>query len=230
MNNSNSTIKGTQIIGLDIIAIKTGKKLETVTDILYDPRVNKVIGVLVDSGGWFSDSRIILSENIISVGKDAVMVEDENSIQIGSEASNRVNQIAGGDQTLQGNEVMTESGENLGKISDIFVHFPGGNVDQLEVSKGFLGDFNSGKSLVKIEDIITIGERIIVKNYTKEIMEKQDETQGLQGVLKTSGEIAQEKLVQTQEFVSQKSSELSQKAGELTEVAKVKSQEIAQTI
>ncbi len=231
MTNLNSTIKGTKIIGLDIISIKTGEKLETVTDILYDPYVNKVIGILVDTGGWFSDSRIILTQNIVSVGKDAVMVEDKNVIQIGSEAPNRVSQITGGKETLQGDEVMTESGEELGVVSDIYVHFPGGNVSQLEVSKGFLGDLNSGKSWVKIEDIITVGEdRIIVKNYTKEIMQKQGETQGLQGAFKTGGQIAQEKLGQTQEFVSQKSGEMGQKAQELGELAKIKSMEIGELI
>lgn len=230
MTSSNYITKGTQIIGLDIISIKTGKKLETVTDILYDPRVNKVIGILVDTGSWFSESRIILTQNIISVGKDAVMVEDENAIQTGSEVSSRVSQIAGGEETLQKDEVITENGEKLGQISDIYVHFPGGSVSQLEVSKGFFGDLNSGKSLVKIEDIITVGERIIVKNYTKEIIEKQGETHGLQGVIKTSGEIAQEKFGQTQEFVSQKSTEIGQKAGELSETAKIKSQEMNRAV
>ena len=73
-------LKGNNILGLKVIAIKNGKKINKVEDIIYNPKENKVKALLIDESGWFEDAKVILLQNIKSIGRDAVLIESEDQI------------------------------------------------------------------------------------------------------------------------------------------------------
>ncbi len=47
-------IKGKDVIGLKILTLDDGRKVETVSDIVYDPTQQKVTALIVSNGGLFS--------------------------------------------------------------------------------------------------------------------------------------------------------------------------------
>src|SRR4051812_43395843 len=106
--------KGDKVIGLNVVTVDDGKVLHTVKDIVFDPKENKIRGVLVDEGGWFSDAKFIFIEDIKSIGKDAVMVQNISVVKKASELHGKVSHIIQDDNYLTKTKVITEDGTQLG--------------------------------------------------------------------------------------------------------------------
>ncbi len=189
------TIKGSDVIGLKVITLDTGEKVNTVTDIIFDPSANQVTALLIDEGGWFSEAKVILIQDVKAIGVDAVTIESSDLIKKASEAPQRVTNIAQDKNYLSQSRVITEEGTELGKISDIYFDEHTGKVLQLEVTQGILKDTTGGKKLVNTSDIITVGEyALIVKNYIEADMSSQAESQGLKGTFNTTMEKTKDSL------------------------------------
>lgn len=186
-------VKGTKVIGLDIYTVADGKQIGKVNDIVYDPHENKVLALITDEGGWFSDAELIMMSDVHNIGDKAVLVEKEDNVKKASDVPQKVNSIAKSDNDLTSNKIITEDGQNLGKITDIYFDTITGEVIEFEVSQGALLDAGSGKKTVKISDIITIGEdATIVSGYTDRKFDKQSEGRGLKGALNQAKQTAQE--------------------------------------
>lgn len=177
-------VKGNDVIGLKVLSVDDGKEIESVEDIIYDPQENRVKALLVEPGGWFSDAQIIPIEAVVSIGNDAVLIKNENVIRKASEVSSRISHIAKDDTYLTKTKIVTEHGDDLGKVSDIIFDSTNGKVLEFEVSQGVIKNIQSGKKFVKIDDIITVGEdATIVKGYTEDKFDEQAQRQGLQGTI-----------------------------------------------
>lgn len=199
-------IKANSIIGLPVITTVDGKNIHSVKEIIYDGRDNKVKAIVVDEKGWFHNAKIILIDDIQSIGTDAVLVYDSSMITDADDQNDDViSSIVNDDNFLTKNEVITEGGKKLGRVTDIYFNFPGGNVDAIEVSEGFIKNIRSGTKKVQISDIITIGENnLIVKEYAQDHFDEQGKNQGLNKFM----------------------SETKENVGNLTEIASDKTQEI----
>ena len=108
------------------------------------------------------------------------------------------------------------------------------------MSQGALKNIQSGKVRVSVSDIVNVGvEATIVKAYTKEEIEKQSKTQGIQGIAseaaqKTS-EAANKSLEKMSDFASKTKSKTEStlknpENRDKMESAKAKTQEVAKSI
>jgi uncharacterized protein YrrD/gas vesicle protein len=232
-------IQATKIIGLKIITLDNGKEIDTVKDVIYDPEENRVKALLIDKQGWFKDARIISVEKIESIGKDAVIIQNEEIIETASQNSSRVANIARDTNYLTKTKIITVDGDNLGSVTDLYFSMPDGKVQEFEVSGGLISDLKSGRNKIAISDIVTIGEdATIVKSYTEVKIDDQNKNQGAQGVATSLGEIAgaigskagevwkmaKTKAGEAKEYVD--SGKLKSDADELAQKAKDKAQEI----
>lgn len=208
-------VKGKDVIGLRVITLERGEKIDDVEDLIYDPTQNRVVALLVDEGGWFSDARVIPFEHVKHIGKDAVMVESDQVLKKASQMPERISHIAKDDTFLTKTKIITESGTMLGKVTDIHFDSETGDVVELEVSEGGLKDLQSGKKRVKVKDIITVGEdATIVKDITKSYFEAQERTQGATGALNKTREESEDAL----ENVREKFSDAAKKSRDQVEV------------
>jgi uncharacterized protein YrrD len=184
------TIKANSIIGLPVITLTEGKNIHKVKEVVYDARSNKVKAIVVDEKGWFSDAKIILIESIHSIGKDAVIVNNQLAVVDADEQNNKVvSSIVNDDNFLTRSEVITENGKKLGRVTDIYFTFPGGIVTDIEVSEGFVKGIGSGSKKIRITDLITVGEdNLIVKDYVEDVFEVQGKDQGLNKVISDTKE------------------------------------------
>jgi uncharacterized protein YrrD len=157
------TIKASSMGNLPIITINDGKKISKVRDIIYDGQSNQVKALLIDEKGWFKGAKILLLNNINSIGPDAVIIDDEDCFVYSDELNeNNTSVIVDDHNFLTKNQVITESGTDLGRVTDLFFEFPSGNVITIEVSKGFLQNMGSGSKHVNILDIVTIGKDSLI--------------------------------------------------------------------
>lgn len=79
--NSNQLLKGKNIVGLKVLSLDTGEFLDDVDELIFDPKEHKVKAFVVDEGGWFSDAKIILFNDVKSIGKDAITIESKNLVK-----------------------------------------------------------------------------------------------------------------------------------------------------
>ncbi|MCL5090527.1 MAG: PRC-barrel domain-containing protein [Patescibacteria group bacterium] len=186
-------IKASKVIGLPVFTIKEGKKIEDVNDVIYDPNQQKVIALLVESSGWFSDAKVIMLTDIRSIGPDAIITETENVIKKASSLPEPLSSIAEHNQKVRKTQVVTENGAALGKVSDIFFDDKTGFVEEFEISQGPVEDIKSGRKTVKINEVLRVGkDATIVKNSAKEEVDEQAKKEApLTGQLKSTQEQAE---------------------------------------
>jgi uncharacterized protein YrrD len=175
------SIKANSLIGLPVITINDGQKVNTIKDVVYDGNTNQVTAFVVDEKGWFSVAKIILIQDIKSIGKDAILIEDESKIVTAdSQVDQSIALTANDDNFLDTNNVITQSGTKLGRVTDIYFNEITGKLEAIEVSQGFLKNVVSGTKKIAIDDIITVGKQnLIVEDVVEENIEQQGQKQGL---------------------------------------------------
>ena len=181
-------VSATSIINHKIFALDSGKEIGTVKDIIFNHQENRVMALMTDKGGIFTQSKLILMDDIQSIGKDAVIVPIEQLEKKLNEVDETIVAIVKQNQYLDKTNIVTENGDKLGQITDIFFDDQTGLVQEFEVSGGILKTATSGKKVIKIEDIVTIGHDVtIVRSIVEEKIEHQSENQGIQGALHDAG-------------------------------------------
>jgi uncharacterized protein YrrD len=226
-NRDYHLIRGSHVIGLKIFAIDNGAEIDKVDDIIYDPASNQVRALLVNKGGLFSSDNVILLEDVKSIGKDAVIVEHEDVLRKSRDVGEDIAAIAKDDTYLTRAKIVTETGVELGKVTDILFRFPDGVMEELEVSEGAFGTLTSGKKRVKVADIVTIGkDATIVKAYAEEKFEQQAQEQGAQGAFMSGKSKGQDLLGQAKDAFSDVAAKTKTKADELSDKAKTQSTEM----
>jgi uncharacterized protein YrrD len=184
-------MKASQVIGLPVMAVDTGKKMEKVSDVVYDPSQQKIQALIIDDGGIFSHGKAIPIQNVRNIGHDAIVIESADKIEDFEQLDEDVRHIAEEDKFLTKSVVMTESGEKLGEVSDLLFSPETGSVEELIVSQGSIADIKSGQKHLKPSEIITIGEdALIVSSHTKAEFDQQADEAGVQGAVSNAKEEA----------------------------------------
>ena len=113
----NDVIEIDKIVGMPVLSRTTGNKLGEVYDLYVDPAQGVLRGVTIKA----PNDRLggIDYQNIYSFGKDAVMVNDDGAITVLTDEW--VAQHPHAKKHLVGTNVMTEGGNHLGEIGNIFV-------------------------------------------------------------------------------------------------------------
>lgn len=189
-----------EIIGLNVIAFDTGKTFTKVEDIIYDDQTNRVIALLVDRGGWFSDAKVIDYTSIQSVGEDAVIVPHENVVSVAKE-SELINRAVGEKVSVKGKQIMTEDGKDLGKVADLNIDETTGRVVGYMATGGIFSDIYNGKPYVPAPETIKVGGDVVfVPAFTAELMKERGE--GLKDKMAAAGEVISEKYDEAKEAVT----------------------------
>ena len=113
----NDVIEIDKVIGMPVMSRATGNKLGEVYDLYIDPAQGILMGITIKApngklGGL--DYR-----NVYSFGKDAVMVNDESHVTILNDEW--VAQHPHAKKHLIGTNVLTEGGNHLGEIGNVYV-------------------------------------------------------------------------------------------------------------
>lgn len=149
-------IKASKVIGVPVFTIREGKRIKEIQEVIYHPKQNKIAAFIVDNGGWFSGSQVILFEDIVVLGEDAVLVDTAQVLKKASDVQSDIETITKSEKYLTDTQIITEKGEELGKVTDIYFDTKTGVVEEFEVSPADIKA--EEKKRVKISDIITIGE------------------------------------------------------------------------
>lgn len=200
--------KGSELLGLNIVAFDSGERIDTIKDIIFDQEANEIRGFVVDEGGWFHSARVLPLNAVRSIGDDAVIIESKESI-IGAKDHAEIGRIMQSDNVLKGIKLMTVSGRDLGSLHDVFFDEKTGRAEGYEVSGGIFADMYTGRSFVPAPQTIKIGHDVaFVPDETEQLMEEQV------GGFKGAVQHATDKAGELKDSASEKLGELKDSASE----------------
>jgi len=153
--------KGKSVIGQDIYSISAGLRVESVKDLVLEDGDDGVIALLVSQGGLLGTSRIVPFASVVRFGPSTVLIDDADSV-IPAASDPHVADILDRTGSLLGTLVVTEEGEDLGRIGDVYFDETSGRITGFEVSGGLLGDVMRGTSYLPFEHIRVIGRDAVI--------------------------------------------------------------------
>ncbi len=160
---TNDVIGIDKIIGMPVISRATGNKLGEVYDLYIDPVQGILMGVTIKAPNGKLGG--IDFQNVYSFGKDAVMTNDESHITILTEEW--VAQHPHAKKHLIGTNIVTDGGNQLGEIGNIFVRLASPPAVIYEM-RGSMWDNLLGKGMffyaANAGALSSNAERIIVPN------------------------------------------------------------------
>ena len=205
--------KGHSIPGLQVLALDNAADLGRVLDLVFDHDADECLGILLRESSMFHAAQVVPWSEIRVIGKDAVMIESEHSVMAPGDDA-RLRAVMERDTHLSGTRILTETGDELGSFSDIYLDESTGRVIGYETSGGLVSDTMSGKRYIPAEktgDLHVGNDVLMVAPQTADLFERQaqEEPGGLKGAFNSASEkvsetysnIANASVEKQQEFV-----------------------------
>lgn len=112
---------GKDIIGNPVITVRDGRSIGKSKDIYLTPDCKSVAGIYLGTEGLFSRrSFFVDSEDVVTIGEDAVLVDHVDVIQEQQEMPETEESWMRRDE-LQGRPVDTPGGTKVGRIGDVVI-------------------------------------------------------------------------------------------------------------
>lgn len=157
--------KALDAIGLPILSVASGRVTGMVRDILCDA-CGRTLGVVIKEANWMHDGMYIPFQAIHSVGQDYLTVHDDSALTPLHMLRNlETISLVTGKYKLKGKTVVTDKGERLGTIEDVYFSMNWEKLVGYELSNGWITDLTEGRKRLAAKDGCIIGdETLIVPN------------------------------------------------------------------
>lgn len=144
--------------GQPVFEAKTGARIGEVTDLCITNE-GVVTGLMVKKGVFFKQTYFLDIKDVASFGGDGVMIEDDDNL----ERLKTVPEYTLHHQhSLNGKMLISESGESLGLLEDVYFHEELGTIVGYEITDGFFSDITEGKQIIQSEKPPAIGKDAII--------------------------------------------------------------------
>jgi uncharacterized protein YrrD len=162
-----------ELFGKEVVRQTSGEKQGNVRDIVFDEELLNIVALLV--GGLVGRGRALRWTSVASVG-DVVVVRGEEALdKLG--ADREVADLHKKSHTITGTEIVTQEGEKIGEVRDVFVN-ERGRVGGYEVSRGMVSDLR-GRKFLPIKNVQAISkDSIIVSNSDLLTVEEAEKARG----------------------------------------------------
>lgn len=136
----------------------SGNKVGRVVDFcIVEP--GQVKGLLIDGKGIFHRTKFLPFENIQSFGDDGVMVGAHEFSAITKE-DGQVYFLR--NHGIKGKSFLTDEGNKLGLLDDVYFEEETGTIVGYEVTDGFFADIAEGKKVINQPSDLVIGKDTVV--------------------------------------------------------------------
>ncbi|WP_410772553.1 PRC-barrel domain-containing protein [Fontibacillus sp. BL9] len=151
-----------EMVGLAVFDVQDGKQIGKVLDFLLDENWS-ITGIQLEGKAMFSSTiKVVLWEDIVAYGEDAVMIRNQQAIRK-QEAENIQFTFLSGNGKLKELPVLTEDGILIGNVTDVyFDHEMGNTITGIEVSDGFISDLMEGRKVLPFTPEMSKGENAIM--------------------------------------------------------------------
>jgi uncharacterized protein YrrD len=155
------------LVGLPVVELETGETVGEVRDVMFTGE-GTFHSLLLERGGLLSAARILGKGQIHSLGEDAVTVLNRAVIETFRDETGTVRGLLEGDVHLVGKDVLTQNGNLLGRVEDVYVDNELYTIVGYEVSEGFLTDLKEGRKVLRAHpDFMVGGDTLLVPEDTE---------------------------------------------------------------
>ena len=146
--------------GTPILSVEVAQQLGTVDDVFMRLSDQLVLALRVKTGGVFGGHKALLLQDVKSIGRDAVTVDDvgklsdEDAVPSLKDAANR--------DAVEGARVISEGGTEVGTVSDIDADFSSGAIHGYVLGSKLLDRLQHREHLVPAATVRSIGQKTIV--------------------------------------------------------------------
>lgn len=134
MTDQRLLLRATEIAGLPVVSVAEGEALADVKDVLYNPDEGRLLGFTLNKRGFLRGpmKAVLPLAGVSAIGRDAVMVADSDACEEKAKGAELAAETSGGRNVI-GNDVLTDTGHRLGKVTDIVVAADSGEVLGYEI-------------------------------------------------------------------------------------------------
>jgi uncharacterized protein YrrD len=144
--------------GLPVYELTSGQKLGEVCDVNISGN-GSVVGLLVKKGAFIKKTCQIKVQHVASYGQDGVMVKDITALEpLETEPEYTFEHH----QSLAGKKLLSQQGDQLGLLDDVYFLEELGTIVGYELTDGFFSDITNGKRVVKTIGPPAIGKDAII--------------------------------------------------------------------
>lgn len=155
-------MKVSEIIGKSVVSMSDGEKVGTVQDVIIDSGQLRATAIVL---GGTPGQGYLPFETVKSIGNDAVTIETAQVIQWATQ----VNAATGRPTAdLKKLPVMDASGTELGKLQDILVDIPSGQIVSLLVAGGGVFGIGAHRQEITSTHLRAIGPAFITAEIPAE--------------------------------------------------------------
>jgi uncharacterized protein YrrD len=163
---------GKDIIGNPVITVSDGRSIGKVKDIYLSTDLQSVVGIYLGTDGLFSRrSLLVKSEDVVTMGNDAVLVKHDEVIQEERDISQPEETWLRRDE-LQGRTVDSPGGTKIGKVGDVIINKEG-KVLGFSLSQVYISGPIADNRSVAIHTVQDVGHEDGVMTIDLEQAEKQ---------------------------------------------------------
>lgn len=144
------------LIGLPVVELESGEHVGEVRDVLFDGS-ETFHSLLLEKAGLVTRMKVLPKASIWAIGQDAVTVQSRQAVIEFKDESGVMKSMIEGDVHYVGKDVLTEEGNLLGTVEDVFLDDNLGKIVGYEVSEGFLVDLREGRKVLKAHPEMVVG-------------------------------------------------------------------------
>lgn len=167
-------LKGNDVVGCPVLIGDTDRRIKRVEDVVADPVNNRILGFLVDEGGWSGGAYVLPWSAVSAVRPDAVIVASEACI-VRADWTVRIKTVLERVGKVVGRRIMTTDGRDLGRLTDVFFDSRTGRIEGYEVVEGEFASAYGARSFVPaLGELQIAGEVVLAPPAAARAMEEQD--------------------------------------------------------
>jgi uncharacterized protein YrrD len=148
---------------LPVISNAAAREIGRVKEVLFNPAANALYGLVVTPAEKDGPPLLIPLRGIRSIGKDAITIESLNVAER-FEENVEAQEISAADGYRSGMEVMTQSGESVGKVDKVTIN-EDGTVASYHSTTGFFG---TKHDIEPSEVVCGSTEKLIISDSARE--------------------------------------------------------------
>lgn len=154
--------KAMDVIGLPILSLSSGKQLGQIRDILCDEEW-RVLGFLVKEENWFQEGSFVPWDKLHAVGEDCLTITDDHAISsLHTLPQDSTICFLSGPHKIKGKTVFTVSGEQMGKVEDVYFSANWEKLMGYELSNGWIADVLEGRRRLPAAPTVVIGKEHVI--------------------------------------------------------------------
>ena len=160
------------IIGLPVVETETGTQIGEISEIVINIEDAILFGLIISGSNWGALESIITFGELVSVGRDAVMISNQHVIRsIDTFSIANYNYYL---RDLLNKEIITDSGLRLGILTNIIINSATGEIKWYEISDSMIMDLFYGRMLMPLPQVQVVGQdKVIVPETMRKCLHNE---------------------------------------------------------